>query len=334
MTQLVLTVNQTKFTDFLILGLTDIPELKPFLFCILIFIYVLTVAGNMTIILITQLDKSLHKPMYIFLTNLSFLDICYTSSTMPKMLQTLLAKRKSILIAHCITQMYLFLAFVGTECVLLGIMSYDRFVAICNPLRYSVIMSHKVCITLSVIPWLCGIVNSVVHTVFTFRLHFCSSNKINYFYCDIPPLLSLSCDDTSVNEILLLSIGVFIGWTPFLCILVSYIYIIITIIKIKSSEGRRKAFSTCAAHLIVVVLYYGSAIFNYVRPISSYSLGKDRIISVLYSVVTPMLNPLIYTLKNQEVKKAMCRHFVHRLHIINKIKPRKDYLNKCTSRFT
>ncbi|XP_069601544.1 olfactory receptor 5V1-like [Ranitomeya imitator] len=303
----IMTLNASIFTDFLILGLSDIPNLKAFLFCTLLLIYVLTLIGNVAIILVSQLDKRLHKPMYFFLSNLSFLDICYTSTTMPKMLQILLVKRKSISFVGCITQLYFFLAFVGTECVLLLVMSYDRFLAICHPLRYSAIMNFKTCVIQASVAWLGGLVNSIVHTVFTFRLDFCGIRKINYFFCDIPPLLSLSCEDTSVNEVLLLSIGVFIGWTPFLGIIVSYIYIITTVLKIKSNKGRQKTFSTCASHLTVVLLYYGSAISNYVRPISSYSLGKDRLISVLYSVVTPMMNPIIYTLKNQEVKNAVCR---------------------------
>ncbi|XP_040276210.1 olfactory receptor 5V1-like [Bufo bufo] len=304
--------NASMFTDFLILGLSDIPNVKVLLFCSLLFMYVLTLTGNVTIILVSQLDNRLHKPMYFFLSNLSFLDICYTSTTMPKMLQILVSKRKSISFFGCIFQLYFFLLFVGTECVLLLVMSYDRFLAICHPLRYPVIMSRKVCVNLACTSWLSGMVNSVVHTVFTFRLDFCGIRKINYFFCDIPPLLSLSCENTSVNEALLLSIGVFIGWTPFLGIIVSYIYIIVTILNMKSNKGRQKAFSTCASHLTVVLLYYGSTIFNYVRPISSYSLGKDRLISVLYSVVTPMLNPIIYTLKNQDVKNAISRQLTSR----------------------
>ncbi|KAM8960647.1 olfactory receptor 5V1-like [Pelodytes ibericus] len=303
-------INQTLFTEFFILGLSDNMKLKVPLFCTLLLIYILTLAGNVLIILVAQLDKYLNTPMYFFLQNLSFLDICYTSTTMPKMLEILIVQRKSITFLGCAIQMYLFLTFVGTECVLLCVMSYDRFLAICNPLRYSVIMSHRVCNTLASTSWISGLANSFVHTFFTFRLHFCGK-YINYFYCDIPPLLSMSCEDTSVNERLLLSIGVFIGWTPFVCIIVSYIYIIVTIIKMKSTDGRQKAFSTCVSHLTVVVLYYGSVLFSYVRPTSTYSLGKDRVISVLYSVVSPMLNPLIYTLKNKDVKKAMRRQFLH-----------------------
>ncbi|XP_063313175.1 olfactory receptor 5V1-like [Pelobates fuscus] len=306
-------VNRSMLTEFIIIGLSDNSKYQAPVFCSLLLLYILTLAGNVSIIVVSQLDKYLHTPMYFFLQNLSFLDICYTSTTMPKMLQILIVKRKTITFIGCAIQMYFFITFVGTECVLLCIMSYDRFLAICNPLRYSVIMNHKQCACLALISWLSGLVNSLIHTYFTFRLHFCH-NKINYFYCDIPPLISMSCEDTSINEVLLLTIGVFIGWTPFICIIISYIYIIVTIKKIKRTDGRQKAFSTCASHIMVVVLYYGSVLFSYVRPISLYSLGKDRVISVLYSVISPMLNPLIYTLKNKDVKKAMRRQCVHRLN--------------------
>lgn len=305
-------MNQTFIQYFYILALTDQPELKIIIFCTILMIYLLALGGNIVIIWISHLDTKLHMPMYFFLGNLSFLDICYTSTTMPKMLQLLLAKRRLISFSGCVAQMFTFIALVGTECVLLAVMSYDRFLAVCSPLRYSSIMNNKICPILAGISWLSGLVNSVVHTFFTFCLHFCGSNTINYFYCDIPPILSISCDDTSVNEMLLLSIGVFIGWTPFLCILVSYTYIIVTIIKMKSTEGRQKAFSTCSSHLTVVILFFGSVLFSYVRPTSTYSMAKDKLISVLYSVVCPMLNPMIYTLKNQDVKNALHRQFIHR----------------------
>ncbi|XP_063797709.1 olfactory receptor 5V1-like [Pseudophryne corroboree] len=300
--------NQTLSTDFLILELTENPNMKVPVFVALLLIYLLTLTSNTAIILVIQLNKDLNTPMYFFLENLSLLDIFYTSTTMPKMLQVLMAERKVISFTDCVIQLYFFVTFVGTACVLLGMMSYDRFLAICIPLQYSIYMRKTVCISLASICWFSGLINSVVHTVFTFRLHFCHSKKISYFFCDIPPLLILSCDDTSVNETLLRSIGVFIGWTPFLCTIVSYMYIIVTILKIKSTQGRQKAFSTCASHLTVVVLYYGSVMFNYVRPISAYSMYKDKLISVLYSIVTPMLNPVIYTLKNQDVKKAICKY--------------------------
>ncbi|XP_073410837.1 olfactory receptor 5V1-like [Dendrobates tinctorius] len=305
-------MNHTFIQDFFILALTDHPKLKIVLFCTILMIYLLALGGNVLIILISHLDPNLHMPMYFFLGNLSFLDICYTSTTMPKMLQLLLAKQKLISFSGCVVQMYIFIALVGTECVLLAVMSYDRFLAVCNPLRYSSIMNAKICPLLASLSWLSGLVNSIVHTFFSFRLNFCDSNTINYFYCDIPPILSISCDDISTNQTLLLSIGIFIGWTPFICIIVSYIYIIVTILKMKSTEGRQKAFSTCSSHLTVVILYFGSVLFSYVRPTSSYSMAKDRLISVLYSVVCPMLNPVIYTLKNQDVKKALDRQLIHR----------------------
>ncbi|XP_056430549.1 olfactory receptor 5V1-like [Hyla sarda] len=307
-----MSTNQSVFVDFLILGLTDLPNITVPLFIALLLMYMLTLMGNLAIILIVQLDNNLNTPMYFFLENLSFLDICYTSTTMPIMLEMLLVDRRALSFLACAFQMYFFVAFVGTECVLLAIMSYDRFLAICHPLRYSTFMNKNVCIALAGISWFCGFMNSVVHTVFTFRLHFCHSNRINYYFCDIPPLLVLSCDDTSVNETLLLTIGVFIGWTPFLCIIISYIYIIGTVLKIKNCHGRQKPFSTCISHLTVVALYYGSAIFSYVRPVSTYSMKKDKLISVLYGIVTPMLNPVIYTLKNQDVKKAIKRQMTLR----------------------
>ncbi|KAM5151608.1 olfactory receptor 5V1-like [Mantella aurantiaca] len=310
-----MSTNLTLSRDFQLLALSDLPDVKVFFFCVLLLLYLLTLIGNTVIVLASLLDRHLQKPMYYFLGHLAFLDVCYTSTTVPKILQVLLAKTKSITFIGCVTQLYFFVAFVGTEHVLLLIMSYDRFLAICRPLQYMVMMSHKVCISLAFVSWFSGVVNSTVHTAFTFRLHFCGMRDINYFFCDIPPLLSLSCDDTSVNEALLLSIGVFIGWAPFLSIIISYMCIIVTIMKIKSKQGRQKAFSTCASHLTVVILYYGSAVFNYVRPISMNSLSKDRMISVLYSMVIPMLNPVIYTLKNQEAKDAIGRQFIRRRKI-------------------
>ncbi|XP_068104582.1 olfactory receptor 5V1-like [Hyperolius riggenbachi] len=301
--------NLTTFTDFQILGLSDVPHTKSLLFFLLLVIYIAALLGNLTIMLISFLDVTLHTPMYFFLRNLSLLDICYTSTTMPKMLQVLMVEKKNISITACVVQLYIFFACVGTECILLGVMSYDRFLAICSPLQYLLIMNYKLSRFLAALSWIGGLLNSVIHTFFTFHLHFCESNQINYYFCDIPPLLLLSCDDTFLNEILLQSIGVFIAWTPFLCICLSYVYIIVTILKIRSKEGRLKAFSTCFSHLLVVILYYGSSISSYVTPASSHVLNNDRVMSVFYSVVTPMLNPVIYTLKNQDVKKAVVKQF-------------------------
>ena len=296
--------NQTVLFEFIILGFSNLNELKFLLFTIFLVAYICTLGGNIFIILVTMIDPRLHTPMYFFLENLAFLDICYTTTNVPQMMVHLLSEKKSISYGGCVAQLFAFIFFVGSECLLLAAMAYDRYIAICKPLRYLVIMNKVLYSQLATSCWTGGFLNSVVHTVLTFRLPFCGNNKINYFFCDIPPLLILSCGDTSVNELALLSIGVFIGWTPFLCIILSYLYIISTILRIRSSEGRQKAFSTCASHLIIVLLYFGSSIFTYVRPISAYSLEKDRLISVLYSVVTPMLNPIIYSLRNKDIKEA------------------------------
>ena len=296
--------NQTALSEFIILGFSDLNELQFLLFTIFFLTYVCTLGGNVFIILVSVLDPHLHTPMYHFLGNLAFLDICYTTTNVPQMMVHLLSEKKSISYGGCVAQLFAFIFFVGSECLLLAAMAYDRYIAICKPLRYSVIMNKVLYSRLAASCWTGGFLNSVVHTVLTIHLPFCGNNKINYFFCDIPPLLILSCGDTSVNELALLSIGVFIGWTPFLCIVLSYLYIISTILRIRSSEGRQKAFSTCASHLIIVLLYFGSSIFTYVRPISAYSLEKDRLISVLYSVVTPMLNPIIYSLRNKDIKEA------------------------------
>ncbi|XP_042539850.1 olfactory receptor 5V1-like [Dipodomys spectabilis] len=297
--------NQTSFFVFIIMGFSNLNHLQFLLFTTFLMIYLCTLGGNTFIILMTLMDSRLHTPMYFFLRNLAFLDICYTTTNVPQMMVHLLSEKKSISFGGCVTQFFAFLSLVGVECLLLATMAYDRYIAICKPLRYLVIMHKALYSQLAASCWVCGFLNSVVHTVMTFRLPFCGNNKINYFFCDIPPLLVLSCGDTSVNELVILFLGVFIGWAPFLGIILSYIYIISTILKIHSSKGRKKAFSTCASHLLIVLLYFGSAIFTYGRPISSYSLGKDRLISVLYSVVTPMLNPIIYTLRNKDIRKAL-----------------------------
>ncbi|XP_008590898.1 PREDICTED: olfactory receptor 5V1-like [Galeopterus variegatus] len=297
--------NQTAPSEFIILGFSNLDELKFLLFTTFFLIYTCTLGGNIFIILVIMADPQLHTPMYYFLGNLAFLDICYTTTNVPQMMVHLLSEKKSISYVGCVAQLFAFIFFVGSECLLLAAMAYDRYIAICKPLRYSVIMNKPLYSQLAASCWTSGFLNSVVHTVLTFYLPFCGNNQINYFFCDIPPLLILSCGDTSVNELVLLSIGVFLGWTPFLCIILSYLCIISTVLRIHSSEGRYKAFSTCASHLIIVLLFYGSAIFTYVRPISSYSLEKDRLISILYSAVTPMLNPIIYTLRNKGIKEAV-----------------------------
>ncbi|XP_062994345.1 olfactory receptor 5V1-like [Elgaria multicarinata webbii] len=312
--------NETALYEFLILGFSSLQELQLLVFFIFLVTYICTLVGNISIITVAFLDPQLRTPMYFFLGNLSFLDICYTTTNVPQMLVHLLSDRKSITYASCVIQLYFFVSFVGTECILLAAMAYDRFVAICHPLNYAVIMKKARCLQLACASWASGFLNSALHTYLTFHLPFCGANQLNYFFCDIPPLLKLSCGDTSVNEIILLVVGVFIGWTPFVCIVLSYVYIISTILKIHSNEGRFKAFSTCTSHLTIVLLYYGSAIFTYVRPISTYSLEKDRLISVLYSIVTPMLNPLIYTFRNKNIKAALKKTYLQKQYLKSKCK--------------
>ncbi|XP_054849879.1 olfactory receptor 5V1-like [Eublepharis macularius] len=296
--------NETDLTEFIILGFESLKKVRLLLFTGFSITYLFTMLWNAFIITMAIVDQKLRTPMYFFLGNLSFLDICYTSTTIPQMLAHLLSEKNTIPYMGCVFQVYFFFSFVGTECLLLAVMAFDRYVAICNPLRYTLIIGKDICLQLATACWAGGFLNSVVHTTFAFQLPFCGDNHIDAFYCDIPPLLKLSCGDTSVNQILLLSIGLFIAWTPLVCILLSYTYIISTVLKIQSSEGRQKAFSTCSSHITVVLLYYGSSIFTYLSSNSSHISNNARLIPVIYSVLTPLLNPIIYTLRNKDMKNA------------------------------
>ncbi|XP_053901879.1 olfactory receptor 5V1-like [Malaclemys terrapin pileata] len=297
--------NQTALKEFIILGFSSLQEVRLLLFSGFLITYLFTLLGNTFIIILALVDQRLHTPMYFFIGNLSFLDICYTTTTIPQLLIHLLSERSNISYMGCVLQLFFFFSFVGTECLLLAVMAFDRYVAICNTLHYTLIINKSICLQLSAASWVSGFLNSAIHTVFAFKLPFCGENRIDYFFCDIPPLLELSCGDTSLNKLLIIFIGLFIAWTPFACILLSYTYIISTILKMPSSQRKRKAYSTCSSHLTVVLLYYGSCIFTYLRPSSSYSLGSTRLISLLYSILTPMLNPIIYTLRNKDVKEAL-----------------------------
>ncbi|XP_077171648.1 olfactory receptor 5V1-like [Paroedura picta] len=297
-------INQSELTEFIILGFKNLQEGHFLLFTGFLITYVFTMMWNSCIIILAMVDLRLRTPMYFFLSNLSFLDICYTTSTIPQMLAHLLSEKSSITYMGCVLQLYFFFAFVGTECLLLAVMAFDRYVAICNPLRYSLIVSRNICLQLVITCWVGGFLNSTLHTVCAFRLPFCGDNELDAFYCDIPPLLKLSCGDISLNQMLLVFIGLFIAWTPFFCIVVSYVYIISTVLKMTSTESRQKAFSTCSSHLTVVLLYYGSCIFTYLRPIPTESSLNAKLIPLMYSILTPLLNPIIYTLRNKDVKKA------------------------------
>ncbi|XP_043732246.1 olfactory receptor 1052-like [Cervus elaphus] len=297
--------NQTDVTEFIFLGFSNHPNLQGLFFLIFLVIYLTTLLGNTLIITSTRISSALHTPMYYFLSNLSFLDICYTSTTIPVMLMNFFREKKTISYDCCLSQVFFLVTCAGAECVLLAAMAYDRYVAICHPLQYPVLMSVKVCVFLVTGSWLCGLVNSVTHTVLAATLTLCGPNQISHFLCDIPFLLKLSCSDTSLNESVLHVASALIGLSPCLFTAVSYILIISAILRIPSVQGRSKAFSTCASHLTVVVVFYGTANFNYDRPREGYSLDMDILVSVLFCVMTPMLNPIIYSLRNKEVKCAL-----------------------------
>ncbi|XP_077170478.1 olfactory receptor 5AP2-like [Paroedura picta] len=303
--------NATVVTEFILLGLSSNPKAQLFLFGLFLLIYLVALIGNTLILLIISFNKRLHNPMYFFLGNLSAVDIGYTTTTVPKMLMNYLSVNKTISLAGCFTQMYFFISFGGIECLLLGVMAYDRYAAICHPLHYSVLMSPKVCICLAATAWILGLANSGVHSGMMSLLSFCRDNVIEHFFCDIPPLFQLSCSDTQTNQIATFVVGGGVVMGSFVVTLVSYVYIVLAILRIRTKEGRLKAFSTCASHLTVVNIYFGTIIFTYLKPNSIYSQEQDRALPVLYGILTPMLNPIIYSLRNKDVqgtlRKAMGR---------------------------
>ncbi|XP_076986459.1 olfactory receptor 5V1-like [Tamandua tetradactyla] len=308
--------NLSTTNEFFLIGLSDLPEVRYPLFVVFIVIYQVTLVGNGTILLVIMTEKKLLTPMYYFLANLSLLDIFWPSATVPKMLENLLTEKQSISFAGCTLQLYFLVALAGTEVFLLAVMAYDRYVAICFPLRYLFIMTKERCAQLIAGCWAAGFLNSLLHTVFTFRLSFCKSHRVNQYYCDIPPMMALSCSSTYVAEMLVLVEGGVLGISAFLITLISYVYIISTILRIPTTEGKHKAFSTCASHIIVVGLFYGTTIFTYIRPSSSqHSPARDRLISMLYGVITPMLNPIIYSLRNTEVKEALRKILCHKISL-------------------
>nr|XP_033818236.1 olfactory receptor 1361-like [Geotrypetes seraphini] len=299
--------NQTTVLEFLLLGFTEHLELRGFLFVTFLVMYTINLLGNGTMISVIAGNSHLHTPMYFFLCNLSLVDMCFSSLTVPKLLNNLISDSKTISFSSCIVQLYFFNVFGSSECVIMSIMAYDRYVAICNPLHYVTTMNKKVCLSMSIASWIIGFSNGLLHTLLVCRLSFCKSNEIQHYFCDLAQMLQLSCTDTSINELVIFGEGSTLVILPFVIILISYIQIITTILKIKSTGGRWKTFSTCSSHLTVVILFYGTLIFMYFRPSSSYSMAKDRISSVVYNVLSPMLNPFIYSLRNREVKIALKR---------------------------
>ncbi|XP_048805581.1 olfactory receptor 1019-like isoform X1 [Lagopus muta] len=297
--------NRSLAAEFILEGFSDHPKMKAALFVVFLLIYAITLLGNVGIIVLIRADPRLHTSMYFFLSSLSVVDICFSSVIAPRTLVNFLSERRTISFTGCTGQTFFYIVFVTTECFLLAVMAYDRYVAICNPLLYSTIMTRRQCVQLVVGSYVGGILNAIIQMAFIVRLPFCGSNIINHFFCDVPPLLALSCASTYINEMILFSLAGIIELSTVVIILVSYIFISCAILRIHSAEGRQKALSTCASHLTAVTLLYGTTIFMYLRPSSSYSLNTDKVVSVFYTVVIPMLNPLIYSLRNQEVKGAL-----------------------------
>ncbi|XP_049636598.1 olfactory receptor 2D3-like [Suncus etruscus] len=297
--------NQSFVTEFVLLGLSQDSQTQVLLFFLFLLVYMLTVLGNLLIVVLIHIDSKLHTPMYFFLRNLSFADLCFSTTTVPQLLFHFMAKRKTISFAGCSTQIFVFLLLGGTECALLAVMSYDRYVAVCKPLHYSIIMTQQVCLQLALGSWVSGAFVSLIDTSFTLSLPYRGKNVINHFFCEPPTLLKLASADTYKTEMTIFAMGIAILLAPVSLILVSYWNIISTVIRMQSGEGRLKVFSTCGSHLIVVILFYGSAIFTYMRPNTKVMNERDKFISVFYSAITPMLNPLIYSLRNKDVKGAL-----------------------------
>ncbi|XP_003422671.2 olfactory receptor 5W2-like [Loxodonta africana] len=297
--------NCSSLTEFHFVGITNNPEIKVTIFTLFLVVYFIILVANLGMIILIRMDSQLQTPMYFFLSHLSFCDLCYSTAVGPKMLVDLLAKDKSIFFYGCALQFFIFCIFADSECLLLAVMAFDRYKAISNPLLYTVNMSSRVCSMFMVGIYLVGIVDALIHTTLTFRLCFCGSNEINHFFCDTPPLLLLSCSDTQVNELVIFIVFGFIELSTLSGVLVSYCYIILSVLKIHSSEGKLKAFSTCTSHLTAVAMFQGTMLFMYFRPSSSYSLDQDKMTSLFYTLIIPMFNPLIYSLRNKDVKEAL-----------------------------
>ncbi|XP_025789534.1 olfactory receptor 1052-like [Puma concolor] len=297
--------NSSMVTDFILLGLTDNPQLGVLLFGVLLIVYTVTMLGNLGLVILIRVSPCLHTPMYFFLSNLSLLDVCFSSITIPKTLANLLSKLQAVSFLGCVTQMGLFIIFASAECNLLASMAYDRYTAICHPLLYHVTMSRVHCLLLVAGCYFGGLVNMVSVTASITQLSFCQPRVLPHFFCDIPPLLALACSDPWITQILVVGCGGFTLVTSIVVILVSYISVLMTILGIPSASSKQKAFSTCASHMTAVGLYYGTTMYTYLQPSQRGSQAGNQMVSVFYTMVIPMLNPLIYSLRNQEVKAAL-----------------------------
>ncbi|XP_057572251.1 olfactory receptor 3A1-like [Hippopotamus amphibius kiboko] len=299
--------NGTAVTEFTLLGLVEAPELWPVVSALFLFVYLVTVGGNLSILAAIWVEPKLHTPMYFFLGNLSVLDVGCITVTVPSMLGRLLSHKRTVPHAACLTQLFFFHQLAGVDCFLLTAMAYDRFLAICRPLTYSTRMSQTVQRILVVVSWACAFTNAVTHTVAVSTLNFCGPNVINHFYCDLPQLFQLSCSSTQLNELLIFGLGFLMAGAPVILIVTSYIHVAAAVLRIRSAEGRKKAFSTCGSHLTVVGIFYGTGVFSYMKLGSVEASDKDKGIGILNTVISPMLNPLIYSLRNPDVQGALWR---------------------------
>ncbi|KAM9633142.1 olfactory receptor 8G50-like [Trichechus inunguis] len=310
--------NHSTVTEFILAGLTEKPELQLPLFLFFLGVYVVTVVGNLGMITLIGLSSNLHTPMYYFLSSLSFIDLCYSTVITPKMLVNFVTEKNIISYPECMTQLYFFAFFIISECHIFAVMAYDRYVAICNPLLYNVTMSYLVCSWLVVGVYMMGLIGAIAHTSCMLRVVFCKDKIINDYFCDVFPLLELSCSSTYINEVILLCFSVFNILAPTLTILGSYVSVIASILRIPSTEGKSKAFSTCSSHILAVTIFYGSAAFMYLPPSNVSSMDQSKVSSVFYTIIVPMLNPLVYSLRNKDVKVALNKIIEKRLFCILK----------------
>nr|XP_048280833.1 olfactory receptor 13A1-like [Myodes glareolus] len=301
--------NYTDVVEFVLQGFSGDPRFHVFFFAFFFTFYTLALAGNTLIFMAISLNSSLHTPMYFFLAILALLDISCTSTVLPKLLEGLVGKGSHTSYKGCLTQLFFLTLFLGAELLLLSAMAYDRYVAICRPLHYSMLMSRPVCVLLTVTVWVGSVINASVHTGLMARLHFCDPKQIHHFLCEIPTLLQLSCSPTTLNNIMTIIADVFLGVGNFLFTMISYSFIIASILRIRSTEGKRRAFSTCSAHLVVVTLYYSTIFYTYVQPGSGTSMENSKVVVLLYTAVSPTLNPLIYSLRNKDIKVALRKVF-------------------------
>ena len=304
--------NGAAVTEFILLGLVETPGLRPVVFALFLFAYLVTVVGNLSILAAVLVEPKLHTPMYFFLGNLSVLDIGCITVTVPSMLGRLLSHKRTGPYEACLSQLFFFHQLAGVDCFLLTAMAYDRFLAICQPLTYSTRMSQTVQRILVAVSWACAFTNALTHTVALTTLNFCGPNEVNHFYCDLPQLFQLSCSSTQLNELVLFGVGFIMAGTPMVLIIISYIHVAAAVLQIRSVEGRKKAFSTCGSHLTVVCLFYGTGIFNYMRLGSEEASDKDKGVGVFNTIINPMLNPLIYSLRNPDVQGTLWRVLVGR----------------------